>query len=194
MVNILYCTAVSNSFHLLQHDQLLHSLDYNTPYPTQQGEIVIYNDILRRIRYALDIDDQTMIEIFGLTGHVIEQSRLTGLLMKEGDTGYISCSSRVLGHFLDGLIVHKRGRKETNPGVLQRPGVRLTNNAILKKLRIALELKEENMLDILKLADIDISKSELTALFRKEGHTNYKECGDQFLRNFLKGLSIRYRA
>jgi uncharacterized protein YehS (DUF1456 family) len=70
---------------------------------------------------------------------------------------------------------------------------RLTNNAILKKLRIALELKEDDMLGILKLANVDISKHELTALFRKEGHKNYKECGDQFLRKFLKGLSIRYR-
>jgi len=69
----------------------------------------------------------------------------------------------------------------------------LTNNAILKKLRIALELKEDDMVGILKLADIDISKSELTALFRKEGHRNYKECGDQFLRNFLKGLTISHR-
>jgi uncharacterized protein YehS (DUF1456 family) len=72
-------------------------------------------------------------------------------------------------------------------------GQRLTNNAILKKLRIALQLKEDDMVGILKLAGVDISTSELTALFRKEGHRNYKECGDQFLRNFLKGLTLRYR-
>ena len=78
-------------------------------------------------------------------------------------------------------------------GETRKPDSRLTNNAILKKLRIALELKEDDMLGILKLANVDISKHELTALFRKEGHKNYKECGDQFLRKFLKGLSIRYR-
>jgi uncharacterized protein YehS (DUF1456 family) len=98
-----------------------------------------------------------------------------------------------LGYFLDGLILHKRGRKEIKPGETRKPDSRLTNNTILKKLRIALELKEDDMLGILKLADVDISKSELTALFRKEGHKNYKECGEQFLRKFLKGLSIRYR-
>ncbi len=153
-----------------------------------------YNDILRRIRYALNIDDPTMIEIFSLAGHVIEQSLLTSLLTKEGEPGYASCSSRVLGYFLDGLIVKKRGRNEAGPGGQQRPASHLTHNAILKKLRIALELKEEDMLDVLKLADIQLSKAELTALFRKEGHKNYKECGDQFLRNFLKGLSMRFRS
>jgi uncharacterized protein YehS (DUF1456 family) len=152
------------------------------------------NDILRRTRYALNIADPVMIEIFGLAGHVIEQSLLTSLLTKEGEPGYVSCSSRVLGYFLDGLIMHKRGRKETGAVAPQRPEARLTNNAILKKLRISLELKEEDMLDILKMADVEISGNELTALFRKEGHKNYKECGDQFLRNFLKGLSVRYRS
>jgi uncharacterized protein YehS (DUF1456 family) len=134
-----------------------------------------------------------MIEIFKLSDHEIKQSNLTGLLKKEDEEGFVNCSDDVLGYFLDGLILHKRGRKEIKPGETRKPDSRLTNNTILKKLRIALELKEDNMLGILKLADVDISKSELTALFRKEGHKNYKECGEQFLRKFLKGLSIRYR-
>jgi len=151
------------------------------------------NDILRQLRYALNINDSTMIEIFKLADHEIEQSNLTGLLKKEDEEGFVNCSDDVLGYFLDGLILHKRGRKEIKPGETRKSDSRLTNNTILKKLRIALELKEDDMLGILKLADVDISKSELTALFRKEGHKNYKECGDQFLRKFLKGLSIRYR-
>jgi uncharacterized protein YehS (DUF1456 family) len=151
------------------------------------------NDILRRLRYTLNINDSTMIEIFKLADHEIEQSNLTGLLKKEDEEGFVNCSDDVLGFFLDGLILHKRGRKEIKPGETRKSDSRLTNNTILKKLRIALELKEDDMLGILKLANVDISKSELTALFRKEGHKNYKECGDQFLRKFLKGLSIRYR-
>jgi len=134
-----------------------------------------------------------MIELFKLTDHEMEQSNITGLLKKEDDEGFIDCRDDVLGYFLDGLILQKRGRKEAKPGETRKPDPRLTNNTILKKLRIALELKEDDMLAILKLADVDISKSELTALFRKEGHKNYKECGDQFLRKFLKGLSLRYR-
>jgi len=151
------------------------------------------NDILRQLRFALNINDSTMIEIFKLSDHEIEQSSVTGLLKKEDEEGFALCSDDVLRYLLDGLILHKRGRKDMRLGETRKPDSRLTNNAILKKLRIALELKEDDMLGILKLANVDISKHELTALFRKEGHKNYKECGDQFLRKFLKGLSVRYR-
>ena len=68
----------------------------------------------------------------------------------------------------------------------------LTNNDILKKIRVALELKDEDVVAILKLADFEITKSELNALYRKPDHPNYKECGDQLLRNFLNGL-ITYK-
>ena len=151
------------------------------------------NDILRRLRYALNINDSTMVEIFKLSEHEIEQSTLTDLLKKEDEKGYVDCSDNVMEYFLDGLILHKRGKKEIKSGQAKKLGAPLTNNTILKKLRIALELKEDDMLGILKLANIIVSKSELSALFRREGHKNYKECGDQFLRNFLKGLTIRYR-
>jgi uncharacterized protein YehS (DUF1456 family) len=69
----------------------------------------------------------------------------------------------------------------------------VTNNEILKKLRIALNLKDTDIIEILKLADFDISKSELSALFRSEDQRNYRECGDQILRRFLNGLIIRNR-
>jgi uncharacterized protein YehS (DUF1456 family) len=151
------------------------------------------NDILRRLRYALNISDSEARGIFKLSGYEIDQSNLTALLKKEDEEGYVVCSDKVMKLFLDGLIVHKRGRKEIKPGQEEKPDSPLTNNAILKKLRIALELKEADMIGILKLADADISTSELTALFRRQGHKNYKECGDQFLRNFLKGITVRYR-
>jgi uncharacterized protein YehS (DUF1456 family) len=154
---------------------------------------MLNNDILRQLRYALNINDPAMVKIFKLADHEIEQSTLNGLLKKEDEEGFVDCSNPVLEHFLDGLILHKRGRREMKPGETGKPVSRLTNNAILKKIRIALELKEDDMLAVLRLADVEISKSELTALFRKEGHKNYKECGDQFLRKFLRGLSLRYR-
>lgn len=151
------------------------------------------NYILRRCRVILKINDSEMIEIFKLGGHKIEKSNLSGLILKEDEKGHVPCSDKVLGAFLDGLIIHKRGRKETDQDQPKRPDSPMTNNTVLKKLRIALELKEEDMLGILKLADVNISKSELTALFRKPGHKNYKECGDQFLRYFFNGLAVRYK-
>ena len=148
------------------------------------------NDVLRKIRYALNIPDPTMIEMFRLAGHNVELSRLKDLLKKEEEPGYAACTGKILGSFLDGFIIYKRGKKERGPGQPEPP---LNNNGILRKIRIALELKEDDMLGILKLAGTDLSSSELGALFRKQGHKNYRECGDQVLRNFLKGLAIRYR-
>ncbi len=151
------------------------------------------NDILRRLRYAMDIKDLTMIEIFKLSEYEIAQSNLTDLLKKEEDKGYVDCSDEVLGLFLDGLIIHKRGKSEMMPGHVVKRDLPLTNNGILKKLRIALKFREDEMLGTLKLAGMSLSKSELSALFRKEGQRHYKECGDQILRNFLKGLTTRFR-
>ena len=69
----------------------------------------------------------------------------------------------------------------------------MTNNDILKKLRVALKLRDEDIIQILNLANFVISKSEVNALFRAEDHPNYKECGDQILRNFLNGLVVYMR-
>lgn len=151
------------------------------------------NDILRRVRYALDISNPGMIEIFQLSGCSIEQPTLLKLLKKEEEEGFIACSNPLLSFFLDGLIVQKRGRRESEAGQAPKPDAELGNNAILKKLRIALDLKEDDMLAVMALAGVTISKSELSALFRNKGHKHYKECGDQFLRNFLQGLTARNR-
>jgi uncharacterized protein YehS (DUF1456 family) len=147
------------------------------------------NYILRNIRYALNLDDSAMTEIFRLGQHDIAPASLSALLKKEDEQGHVVCDDKMMGSFLDGLIIYRRGRKDSRPQIVKRGG--LTNNDILKKLRIALELKEDDMLAILKSGSADISKSELTALFRKTGHKHYKECGDQFLRYFLKGLAVR---
>lgn len=151
------------------------------------------NDILRRLRYALDISNPAMIEIFRLSGCTIEQPTLIKLLKKEDEEEFISCSNPLMSLFLDGFIVQKRGRRESDAEQPPKPDASLNNNAILKKLRIALDLKEDDMLAIMKLAGVTISKSELSALFRNKGHKHYKECGDQFLRNFLQGLTVRNR-
>ncbi len=69
----------------------------------------------------------------------------------------------------------------------------MNNNDVMKKLRVALKLRDDQIVDILKLVDFNITKSELGAFFRAEDHENYKDCGDQVLRNFLNGLVIHLR-
>jgi|TARA_B100001964_G_scaffold77304_1_gene87521 uncharacterized protein YehS (DUF1456 family) len=155
--------------------------------------MITNNDILRRLRYALNIKDAMMIEIFKLAEYEISCSRLLDLLKKKEVEGYVACSDEVMELFLDGLIIHKRGKRDDMPGRMEKKDAPLTNNGIFKKLRIALKFREDEMLSTLKLAGMSLSKSELSALFRKEGQRHYKECGDQILRNFLKGLTTRFR-
>jgi len=151
------------------------------------------NDVLRGVRYALTLSNSAMAEIFSLSGHPVAQDTILPLLKKEEEEGFVACSDALMEDFLSGLIIYKRGRQEGKPERVTQAAEPLTNNAILKKLRIALILQEADMLAILQQAGNPVSKSELSALFRKAGHKNYKECGDQFLRNFLKGLALRYR-
>jgi uncharacterized protein YehS (DUF1456 family) len=153
---------------------------------------VINNDVLRSIRYALDLGDAKVVEIIKLAGRDITQSDLANFLKKEDEEGFVECDDEVMVSFLDGLIIHKRGKMESRPEQDKKPE-RLTNNTILKKLRVAFELKEEDMHKVLELAGFSVSKPELSALFRMKGHKNYRACGDQLLRNFLKGLTIRHR-
>ncbi|SDL81806.1 Protein of unknown function [Daejeonella rubra] len=69
----------------------------------------------------------------------------------------------------------------------------MSNNDIMKKLRVALKLNDQEIVDILKLVDFTITKAELGAIFRNKEHENFKPCGDQILRNFLNGLIIYKR-
>ena len=151
------------------------------------------NDVFRRLRYALDLSNPAILESFRLSGRELVQSDFMALLKKEGEEGYQECSDADLEDFLDGLIALKRGQKSGEPGATPAHTAQLSNNDILKKIRIALELKEADMLAVFQLAGFPTSKSELGALFRTKGHANFKECGDQLLRNFLKGLTLKYR-
>jgi len=154
---------------------------------------VTNNDVLRSLRYALDLSEIKIVEICKLADVTLERADVASLLKKEDEEGYVECNDEIMSAFLDGLIVFKRGKLETQSVPDKNPRARLSNNTKLKKIRVAFELKEEDMHVILGLADFQISKPELSALFRKKGHKNYRDCGDQILRNFLKGLTIRLR-
>jgi uncharacterized protein YehS (DUF1456 family) len=148
------------------------------------------NEILRRIRYSFDFNDSKMIAIFGLADHQVTREQISDWLKKDDDPAYHKCSDIQLAIFLNGLINDKRGKKE---GPQPDPEQRLTNNIIFRKLKIALNLKAEDTLEIMALADLRISKHELSAFFRKPDHKNYRSCKDQILRNFLQGLQLKYR-
>ncbi len=152
-----------------------------------------HNDILRRLRYALDLSDASMVEIFSLSGHGIARNSVLDLLKKEDENGYLEMGAGLLGLFLDGLIRYRRGPRPEADSPAAKEGGELTNNDILKKIRIALELREDDLLEIMKTAGVAISRPELNALFRRRGQKNFKVCGDQFLRQFLQGLTIRLR-
>lgn len=151
---------------------------------------MINNDILRRIRYILDISDSRMIAIFGMADVKVTREQISNWLKKDDDPAFNSCNDTEMATFLNGLINARRGKRE---GEQPKPESRLTNNIIFKKLNIALNLKSEDVLAILELADFQISKHELSAFFRKPDNKHYRLCKDQILRNYLKGLQIQYR-
>ena len=154
---------------------------------------MINNDVLRSIRYMLDLSDNKVLELIALPapGFSIEKEELDGFLKKEGEDGFVECSDVVLAHFLDGLVQHFRGKDDTLP---PRPvEKRVNNNVVLKKLRVAFELKDVDMHQVFEAAGFPVTKPELSALFRQPKHKNFRLCGDQLLRNFLKGLTLRVR-
>lgn len=153
---------------------------------------MINNDVMRSIRYMLDLGDAKVVEIIHLADPElpVDKAQLPALLKKEGDAGFEPCSDRVLAHFLDGLVVYYRGPSEDGP---RRVESRITNNLVLKKLRVAFQLKDVDMHEIFQAAGFPLTKPEMTALFRQADHKHYRACGDQILRNFLKGLTLRYR-
>lgn len=168
------------------------------------------NDKLLRIRYALDIKDGEMVKIFSLGGKDLSKETIKQLLTRTknkkdpeteqyGDNVYeLACDNNTLESFLNGLITYKRGKRPLKPGEVEKPLPKTlthqnSNNEMLKKLKIALKLTSEDMLGVLGNAEIYITESELSSFLRKEGHRNYQMCGDNFARNFLKGLALAYR-
>jgi len=152
---------------------------------------MINNDYLRSIRYLLNIGDSKMIELASLSGITVPLDLMKAYLRNEEDEGFVLCNDETMAHFLDGLVYLKRGKDESRaPAPFEFP---TTNNVVLKKLKVAYQLKEDDLHEILGLVGFKIGRSEMSAFLRKNGHPNYRECGDQVLRNFFKGLTLKYR-
>jgi uncharacterized protein YehS (DUF1456 family) len=152
------------------------------------------NDVLRRVRYVFDFSDSKMMDLFTLgnpnSEQAISRAEISDWLKKEDDPAYKVCTDTMLATFLNGLIVEKRGVRD-GPALV--PEKRITNNSVFNKLKIALNFKAEDVLEVLNSTGHNLSKHELSAFFRKPTHKHYRECKDQILRNFLKGLQLIYR-
>jgi uncharacterized protein YehS (DUF1456 family) len=148
------------------------------------------NDVLRRLRYTFDFNEHKIVSIFALADTKVTQEQVTSWLKKDEDPGYENCSDTMLAIFLNGFISEKRGKKE---GEQPKPETRINNNIIFMKLKIALNLQADDVLAIMALSGLNISKHELSAFFRRPDHKHFRKCKDQVLRNFLMGLQIKYR-
>ena len=147
------------------------------------------NDILRRIRYMFDFSDLKIIAIFKLVNSDVNKANVRDWLKKKDDPLLKELTDKELATFLNGLIIETRGRRE---GPQPEPEDRLNNNIIFRKLKIALDLKADDILDLFALTDQKLSKHELSAFFRKPDHKSYRPCMDQYLRNFLTALQTKY--
>lgn len=150
------------------------------------------DDIIQSIRYILDVGEGEIANILKLTDYKPKRKEIEYIFDETiPEDRKVDTTHELTAYFLDGLIYYKRGKSDKHPPRPIRTPV--TNNMVLKKLRVAFKLRDDDILNILKSTGFEISKSEVNALFQKESHSNYMEAGDQVLRYFLKGLAERER-
>lgn len=148
------------------------------------------NDVLRRLRYAFDFGDQQMMNLFAHAGLTASRAQVSDWLKKDEDEAFQPCDDVTLATFLNGLIIERRGRKDGEQPIAEQ---RLNNNIIFRKLKIALDLKDDDIVQMMTDIGFRISKPELSAFFRRADHHHYRQCQDQILRNFIKAVQIKYR-
>ena len=148
------------------------------------------NYFLRRLRYTFDFTDSKMLELWALADMKVTREQVSAWLKKDDDPAYVNCNDRMLAIFLNGLINDMRGKKD---GPQMKPESRLNNNIILRKLKIALNLRDDDICEIINYGGEFIGKSELSAFFRKVGHQHYRELQDQMMRKFMQGLQAKHR-
>jgi uncharacterized protein YehS (DUF1456 family) len=148
------------------------------------------NDVIRRLRYTFDYTDAKMISFFELAGVEVSRSEVSDWLKGDDDEAFVAIEDRQLAAFLNGLIVSHRGEKDGKAPVIETS---LSNNDVLKKLKIAYELKSEDILELFQLAGKTLSKHELSSFLRRPKQPKYKELMDQYLRNFLLGLQLKHK-
>ncbi|AGK66316.1 hypothetical protein TY21A_03560 [Salmonella enterica subsp. enterica serovar Typhi str. Ty21a] len=166
-------------------------LEYRFAIETTEG-LMLSNDILRSVRYILKANNTDLVRILALGNVDATPEQIAIWLRKEEEEGFQRCPDIVLSSFLNGLIYEKRGKDEAAPALTAER--RINNNIVLKKLRIAFSLKTDDILAILTGQLFRVSMPEITAMMRAPDHKNFRECGDQFMRYFLRGLAAREHA
>lgn len=145
------------------------------------GQPLTNNEILRQIQQTFHLSSVSIVDIFSAADQSVASTQVETWL----ESTKATLLDVELASFLNGLINTKRGRKE---GELPAAETELTNNMILMKLRIALNMKSEDMLNTFEKVGCELSKHELGALFRKPDNKHYRECTDTMLTNFLLAL------
>lgn len=143
------------------------------------------NYVFYKLRKIFDWNEEKIGDLFKSVNYMVPPPELFAWMKQEQYEGFKVMPDEALAALLNALIADKRGLKD---GVIPEPEKILNNNIILRKLKIALTFKDEDIISTLQRADIRIGKAELSAFFRDHKHQHYRPCGDQFLRNFLRGL------
>tara|TARA_B100002019_G_scaffold72645_1_gene62750 strand:- start:283 stop:741 length:459 start_codon:yes stop_codon:yes gene_type:complete len=142
------------------------------------------NDIIRRLRYILSINDLGIFDIMRLSGSEEKRSVIRCWFLKDDHPEFQSCPNKQFQFFLNGLIIQKRGSLKQE----SHYDLDIDNNFILKKLRIIFNLTTDDIIDLLLSENYKLGKHEMSAFFRSPNHKNYRLCKDQILRNFLNAL------
>jgi len=149
---------------------------------------MINNDILRRVSTLLGFDDEKIRSVFQLNTCEITAEKLDCFFKEKDDANYVELLDVELASFLNGLIVEKRGEKEGPQAIAE---TNLSNNAIFNKLKIAFSLKADEVISVLELAELSLTKYELSALFRNVNNKHYRDCNDETLSAFIRGLKVK---
>lgn len=156
----------------------------NTPLSSKLGT----NETLRQICNTFNLNESAIAETFALADFIVTTEQVGAWLASKSDESFVKLEHPELAAFLNGFINLKRGKRD---GEQPTPEEKLSNNIVFQKLRIALNLKSEDVILILQRADITLSKHEVSAFFRKPNNKHYKKCHNQTLFGFLQGIKLQ---
>lgn len=148
------------------------------------------NDIFRKLTQALGLNTAQIQTLFALADIDLSDKDVANLLKTDYQPGFTAMPEYILIIFLNNLIEQQRGKKADAEVEVIEKHAKISNNDVLKKLRVAFVLHEQDLRDALKLVTIELTKSDLAALFRKAGHEHYKACDDELVLDFIEGIGL----